>query len=428
MGWIANIRNVFISGFASIRSSHDIVGLGKKYLIKQEQTEVPFEQGYAKQSDVYAIVNKIVGPAITVPWILKKRTGDKEELITKGEVYDIIRNPNPQQALMQYVEEGMTQRLLGGNNYLTSLVPEGFTTPSQTMLLHPQFVHIETMIDFMTIVPKFYKYLLFSKTFIIDTDEVTHLKYCNPTEYGISNLTGLSPLVAGYLTLTGLTNNQTAQASILEHQGAAGIISNEETDNAMMPDERDEAQERLDKGVAGATLFGKIYLSAAKVRYQKLGLDPTALKILESKLMMTRDLCNIWDVRSVLFNDTQASTRNNVEEAIKALWVGPVKSNLEAFKEAFETEVLTPFNDHEFPTGKSEYFIELDWSVIPVLQADELRKAQKEKTNSDGINLILSSNSTTEGKVLRLQSQYGYTEEDAKIIADPAPLPPANTD
>ncbi len=129
MSWIYNAINVFRTKIGSvISSSHDIIGLGKKYRINQDQKDVPFEQGYAKSSDVYSIINKIVSAAVTVPWVLALQKGDKEEVVKEGELYDILQNPNPEQTRMQYVEQALTERLLGGNNYMTSLIGVGLTT------------------------------------------------------------------------------------------------------------------------------------------------------------------------------------------------------------------------------------------------------------------------------------------------------------
>ncbi len=414
MGWIYNLKNAFKIGFSDA-TTHSVLGLNKKYSIDQSNHDYPFEQGYAKSSDVYAIVNKIVGNAKNIPWLLKKRTGEDVELIENGALFDLIKNPNPEQSRVQYVEAGLIQYLLGGNVFFNSVVPIGFGVPSETYLLHPQNMDIKTMQEGKHIKPLRYVYKLGNKEFKIDPEEITHLKYCNPTEYGIQSLFGLSPLVAGYLTLTGLNNNQTANAAILEHQGAAGILSNE-SEIVLTPDQQKEQQKLFDKKHSGATLFGQIIQSMAKVKYTKLGLDPSQLKIIESKLLMMRDLCNIYDVRSMLFNDPQGSTFNNVAAAEKQLWTGPIKSNLDSFINSYELEVVDKFNQREFPNGQSEYFIDADYSGVDILQEDELRRANKAKAMSEVIVKIMTSTMTEGQKVQALVFSAGLTENEAQIL------------
>lgn len=415
MGFLYNLGNVFKIGFDKVnQTTNEIYGAARKYTVNQRNKEVPFEQGYAKSSDIYSIVRKIASNAKTIPWILKKRTGDKVEIVTSGDLYDLIQNPNPQQSRQEYTEEGLNHLLLSGNVFFHS--PETFGQPiDETFLQHPQLMDIKTKLDGRIIVPEKYIYRIGGKEFKSDPDKITHLKYCNPTEYGIASKFGLSPLTAGFLSMIAVNNNQTANASLLENQAVAGIVSNE-SEEMLSSDEQKEQQTLWDAMMGGATKFGRWIQSRSKLKFHKLGLDATQLKIIESKVMIFIDLCNVWDVDPNLFGSVKGTTFNNIKAAHVSLYTGPITSNLELFLGAFHKEIVSKFNKREFPKGNSEYFIELDFSGVIVLQEDDLKKAQKGKALSETVIGILTKELTDNQKIKTLVLSLKMPEEEAKEL------------
>jgi HK97 family phage portal protein len=408
MGYWGNLYDSLmdIKGSTSL---NNVFGLGQKYKVNQSNKDFAYDQGFAKSSDVYAITNKIARNAKTVPWLLKKKTGDKIELIENGPLYDLINTPNPQETREGQTEKGILHLLLSGNVYFNPLVPVGFTTPSEVSLLHTQLVEIVSRFEGKINVPQKYIYHIGMNDITIPVEEVTHLKYTNPTKYGIDNLYGLSPLVAGYLTVVGLDNNQTASASILENQGVAGILSNEGED-FLTPTERKRQQEVLDNDISGPTKFGKIIQSFAKVKFTRLGLDPTQLKILEDKILKMRDLCNIYDVQSSHFNDPANRIQSNLSAADKMLWTNAVLPNLRSYMASYQVAVVDPYSKADFPNGQSKYFIDPDLSKVEALQVDQKKEAEKDKILVDGINVIMGMPIDIESKKAMLKEIYNLSD------------------
>lgn len=388
----------------------------RQYKANQSNLSFPFDEAYATASDVYAIVNKIARTGKTIPWVLKYKSGDNIDIIEDGEIYDLIQNPNEQQDLVSFVESSLLFLLLGGNVYFNSETPFGMVgtlaVPENVWSLYPQFVRIISKFEGKINKTLGYKYHVDGKEIPISADDIYHIKYANPTSFGINSLYGLSPLTAGYLTLKGLINNQTAHASILDNQGAAGILSNE-SEHSLTPEERDIQQELFDKKYAGATKLGKIIQSMAKVKYTKLGLDPSQLQIIEGKSLKMRDLCNIYDVSSVLFNDPQNRIQANLIPAETAMWVNAILPNLNIIKKGFENTVLKPINDG---IGNGRYYIDLDTSNVKALQKDEVQKATKGKTNSEIIISIITSELTRYQKINALMLSLEISETEATNI------------
>jgi len=407
-----------LTDFKSSSTTSSVFGFEKGYSINQSNKDYAYDEAFAKSSDVYAITNKIARNAKTVPWLLKKKTGDKIELIENGPLYDLINTPNPQETREDQTEKGLLNYLLSGNVYFNPLVPVGFTTPSESHLLFTQLITIVSRFEGKTNVPHKYIYNINNRDIDIIPEEVTHLKYTNPTKYGIDTLYGLSPLVAGYLTVKGLNNNQTASASILENLGASGILSNESED-FLTPKEKERQQSILDNDLTGPTKFGKIAQSLAKVKFTRLGLDPTQLKIIEDKVLKMRDLCNIYDISSSLFNDPANRIQSNLTPADKMFWRNAVIPNLRSYISAYEVAIVDKYNKSEFKNGKSRYFLELDLSGIEALQADQKKEAEKDKIVVDGINVIVDMPISTQGKISLLMEQYDLPLTSAETLLSP---------
>ena len=85
----------------------------------------------------------------------------------------------------------------------------------------------------------------------------------------------------------------------------------------MLKKDRDILQNQFDSEVGGADKFNKIKISNTDLNYIQTGMSPTDLKLLEGIMSSLRLLCSAYGMPSVLFNDNEKSTFNNVSEARK---------------------------------------------------------------------------------------------------------------
>lgn len=414
------IDSTSISGLGSL------LGFGKSIIAKMTDRLFPYIKGFIKSSDVYSVTMKIARNGADLKWILKKEVNGIVEVVASnkntgrlhdGDLYKLIQNPNKQQNRFEFVLKALLFLLLSGEVFQKKIISEAFKGEVLAVdLLNPQLTDINVIKTGTIYVPKNYTYG--GSQNIIPVDDVEHLKYVNPTIYGEQSLRGLSPLVSGSLTLTGLTNNQEANATILENQGAAGILSNE-SEVPLTGPEQEQQQSVLDKLIAGVRNFGKVIQSSAKVKFTRLGLDAAQLKIIESKIMMFRDLCAIYDTKSILFNDPVNASFKNLVVAEKSHYLCAVIPNTKLIIQMFTDGVVSEFNKTDFPNGNGRYFIEIDKSSIEVLQADLKAEAQKDKIRMDGVKVILEMPISSIAKINLLVDEYGYTEESAGIIVNP---------
>lgn len=417
-GFLSNLfpfKVVRIGGLDdNTNSTNRIIGMNGSYKANQADKTMPFDDAYASSSDVYSIVNKISRNGKSIPWKLKVKKGENIDDVESGYIYDLINRPNSTQSFSEFVEQALNHILLSGNIYMYNDVPFGLTgslrKTTEIINLHPQLTEIVNKFSRFVNLPDKYVYHLNGKENSIDPADIVHSVYVNPTTYGINTLYGLSPMVAGYLTLTGLVHNQTAHASILDNMGAAGILSNE-SDAILTPDERDEQQSLFDKKNSGAAKFGKIVQSMSRVKYTKLGLDPTQLQIIEGKALKMRDLCNIYDISSVLFNDPKNRIQANLVPAETAMWKNAIIPNVRIVVDGFTRSIIRSQN-----TEKEQYYIELDESKISALQKDGLQKAKKGKTVAEIVIAVLSSALTDEQKALTLVKSLEINYDEAMQI------------
>jgi len=319
MGIFSNLSRFFGSSLSTI-TSLNYIGNDSDECFNHLNKGFGIDSGYAGNTDIFAIINLIKSKAIDVPLMLEKVVGDEVEQIESGEIFDFLQQPNQRKTLKEFNEALILYYLTTGNSIVETkkqFIQSGKI--NEIFNLHYQCTDIQTMVEGRSIVPKYYKYNLNGADDIILPENIIHAKYANPTDFGFESCYGLSPLQAGFLSLVSSNNLFKADSSILKNKGASGVFSNE-SDVAMTPDQRKNAQQALDKVLAGADKFGKIIQSPVKTKYTQLGMSPADLKILESRIMKKRDLCSIYHVDSSLFNDPANKTFNNRKEAQKSLY------------------------------------------------------------------------------------------------------------
>ena len=154
------------------------------------------DEGYAKNADLYSIVKMISSSASAIPLELYNTLPNGEkELITDGELFDLLQQPNRLQSIQEFINESMTYLLLSGNNYVNGYKSMGMGDVFRELNVLPSnYVTIES--GNMVNPIKSYSYSeIYDITF--DPKDVMHIKYTNPKGMGTDRLYGLSPLEAG---------------------------------------------------------------------------------------------------------------------------------------------------------------------------------------------------------------------------------------
>jgi HK97 family phage portal protein len=150
-------------------------------------------------------------------------------------------------------------------------------------------------------------------------EDVLHIKFPNiVANNNKDRIRGLSPLEVLEAVYTASNNIHTAEASIFENRGVSEILTND-SDQPIIPEQDEQLQKEWRQANAGATNFGAVRITNARLRLLKMGMSPEDLRLIESDVTKLRIICAVYGVASSLFNDVERSTFNNVETATRNL-------------------------------------------------------------------------------------------------------------
>ena len=384
----------------------------------QSNTGELINDGYAKVTDLYAIIKKISQTGSAMELQVHKIVNDEYELQRDGELFDLIMQPNKYQNQYDFKENALTNLLTSGNVFLNGHEAVGFGDVFTSMtLLPPQFIDIQTTTELDSEGLDIVKYILqieaISRT--LSPEYVKHIKYFNPTDYGVQTGWGLSPIHAGYLAMKSARDLNIAESSILANKGASGLLTNK-GDYPLDSDEAEEIQKAVDKRISGAGKFGKIITTNASVEYIQMGMSPVDLQMIESGVVKLRQLCNIFSVDSSLFNDPANKTYNNRSEAQKSLYTDAVIPSLQKIVWGLNEFIVPAYNKKD----NAIYKISIDKSHIPHLYQETKLKSESDFKVAEGYVKILESQLTQEQKIKSLMMSYHLTEDEAQNIVGDA--------
>jgi len=372
------------------------------------------EEGYASNTDVYAIVRKVSETGSHIKWKLleENRDGSVEE-VTEGDLYDLIQNPNQRQNRKEFTEEWLTYLLTTGNDYVWGLRAEGMGDVFRQMAVLPSIV-TEPIIKETGFLDPVIGYQVDYDTILqIPGDEVLHSIFIDPSYYGLDSRKGLSPLQAGYMSMNASNNRQEAASVMLQNKGAAGIISSG-GNFPLTGEEADQLQGAVDKKLGKAKNFNRVIATNADVNFTQIGMSAADLQIIEQGQLTLREICNLYSLDSSLFNDPANKTFNNRKEATKALYTESVIPTTQRLIDGLNSWLIPSWSERD----RRNYKIILDLDHIEALQGDQKLEAEKDKIMMEGINIVLNLPISEEGKKELLRSKYNFTEEEVNVIVN----------
>ena len=373
--------------------------------------------GYGSNVTAYAIINKIMNTSLTVPFIVWDKDNDEE--VFKGTLFNVLQNPaiyrGESLSTKDWKEIAMAYMLISGNLYQhkLNLTTHRFIDGYEIM---PSGI-IEPKVPNSFLLPNA-GFKLYDKqnTKSYTSEEISHLKYINPTTIGLNTLKGLSPLQAGLYALTGSTDIQKAQSILVKNQGPRGLLTNESNRNGggvnMTQEIAKDVKKQIKSMISGVDKVGSIGVTSAELKYLEIGMSPADLKLIESVVLTDRQLCNAYNVDSVLFNDQASSTRDNKTIAEKGMYLNAILPRLNKIVDRFNQDISKGINREE----NTNYEVRVDIRDIEVLQKDQKVEAEKNRINALGIKDVLASSTDVKGKIEILMTIYRYDEDRAKLI------------
>jgi len=328
-------------------------------------------KGYIQNGNVYAIVNKITSQVVKSEICMYKegKNGENEE-IEKHPFLDLLRRPNPVQGYAEYIEQMCGLYHVCGEVFVHFVISENGLSagkPIETWVINP--VLVTKIISDPFGIPLEYQVGDGVNKVILPASEVIHLKSFNPDP---TSNRGLSPIQAAKYLVTQNSDSYKAQSKLLQNIGASGILTVAQENNVSFgPEQAEQLQAKYYEKYGGADNYGKLVITPAAMTWQQIGMSAVDLNILESQKMTLRDICNVFNVPSVLMNDSEHSTYNNVKEARKDLITQVVLPFMERFISALDRKILPAYEKGD----KANYYLEIDTDHYSELNEDMNTKA-----------------------------------------------------
>ena len=368
------------------------------------------DESYAINNAAYSVVNLSNQASTSIDFVLCEQTKDGDELVESGGLFNLLQNPNDKQVFKEFQEEALTYLLLTGDLFLHGLSPVGFKDAIQDLSVLPSnctelnYNYKNELIS--------YDYTLNGTTTIIPLDEVWHGKYINPTKEGLECGRGLSPLQAGYRTITASNENLTAMASVWNNKGVSGLLTSN-TDETLSPEEAKAVQTAVNSKLGGSHKANGVAATTANVRFELIGMSGSDMELLQSSPQLLRGICMLYGVDPALLGDPESRKYSNLDAAEKSLFVRSAIPNNERLISYLNRFVVPAWS---LLDGK-DYVIKQDLTEVEALQPDKKIQAEKNKIVSESLTALLSSNLSAETKEILLIDIHNIEPDKANTLA-----------
>lgn len=272
-----------------------------------------YTKSYGENPLVYMVVNRIATSTASLKRVVRMADGS---IIEGSTLLDVLANPNEEDDEIEFRTKIYEYLLLTGNAFVRMVRGEGMGQSLEVLITQRVNIVCNSLGEVVR-----YDYTTYSGNIVPYTpEEILHIKTSNVVNVDGSLVKyGLSPMQSAWIVVSSSMEKLKADASIFKSRGIIGILTSD-SDTPMLDPERERLQDQFDKDTGGAEKYNKIHITASKLRFLQTGMSPTDLKLLEGILSSLRLICAIYGMPSVLFNDNDNSTYNNVSEAKKTAY------------------------------------------------------------------------------------------------------------
>ncbi len=277
-------------------------------------------EGFEKNSVAFRCISQIATSVADIPVIIEIDDNEVED----GQLYDLIRRPNPGQSYKSFMHAAVTHRLISGNTYIHgNIVADRKSAVRELTLMRPDRVTIQTN-DWY--IPKCYVYAINNKVIRYDIDpetllsEVLQIKTINPTD----DLYGLSPIAVAAMSIDQHNQSSEWNKNLLQNSATPrGVLSmKDRNDNAppLTREQREDITNSINEKFSGARNAGRIPVVGFDMQWQSMGMSPTDMDWINGRATSARDICLAFGYPAQLLGMPEGSTFNNVDSAKLSLY------------------------------------------------------------------------------------------------------------
>lgn len=265
---------------------------------------------------IYLVVDRIASECARLKRYFKDLEGN-EISINDVKLLSLLDNPNQIDSQEEMYYRLFVNYLLLGDSYLVG--NSGIVSNNIEELIVPTSSNVTINQDRAGL-PKDYQINWFNTAFTAEKENVLHLYKPN---MGRDDLEGFSPMDSSRKVWQSNNEVWASEASLHKNKGINGVLFGN-GDRILRPDEQQQLQKQYDQRFTGTDNFGKVGVFSSKLGYLSMGMNPTDLKSIETRIEHLRTICAIYNVSSQLFGDVASTTFNNMEAAEKAFYTRAV--------------------------------------------------------------------------------------------------------
>ena len=329
-----------------------------------DNDETYIKDGYNTNLFVYMCVKFIIDKASDIPLKLYRyrENGDDEE-VKNSPVLDLIENPNPYQDWKLFIQQSFGYYLLTGNNYTWKLPSLTQKLPVELHTLPSQFVDIISGKTWAHPAQAYVMSIFADVKF--PAEQIMHFRTPNYNFEAGQYLYGQSPLKSALKTINQSNSTQDAFTKQAQNDGVKGMLMQRESDNVTPLDAQQlkDFKKKIKESINGKDKKGLIEVTNVLFDYVQLGMNSADMQLLESHKVSRNDICAVYNLSSMLFNDNTASTYDNMNTARKSAYTDAIIPLFENWIAKFNKDVVAKYDKN--------LYLKLDTSGIEELKTDK---------------------------------------------------------
>ncbi len=274
--------------------------------------------GYISNVVAYRAINMISRAisSIGLSYFEINENGEKSELKNNDSVIKLIKNPNPIENYVSFMEKIVNSYLISGNVYLQAvrgdndIIEEIYLLRSDRVSIAPGIGNI----------PNYYRYKIGNLTFDFPCDEKTgmsdilHIKTFNP----LDDWYGLSPMEPANYSIEQHNECIKWNKSLLENGArpcGALVVKQSMTDDIY-----NRLKNDIDDAFCGSENTGRYMILEGGVEWKEMGCSPRDMDYIETKNSAARDIAMAFGIQPQLLGIKGETTYNNMSEARMTFW------------------------------------------------------------------------------------------------------------
>lgn len=311
--------------------------------------------------DLFIITNFLSKRVARVPIKVVKQSG---KLAPNSDLLRLVKDPNYYQSWQELIRANYAYYNILGNSYLYGIEADGFGGRITSLFNLPAE---KTVIDlaFDKSLPnwinevKGYVVSIGGTEYTLKPETVLHNRNISLRYDSGAWVYGISKYIPGDKINNELRAIYDAKASIIEHRGALGIISND----SEFPDleQTQIVKDRLKQQFGLSGDQDKFIVTTQKLSWQQMSLNVQELQLIENAKYSFEKLCQLSEFDPVIFT-ADGSTFANKTEAIKDLYKNVIKTDVD--------DLYDTLNEWLSPLYGGDKIVP-DWNKVQELENDK---------------------------------------------------------